>query len=374
MSNSIKQVILFTLVAVLAACGPNSHAEVVHAIASADSTGPSHITLDAVYGNYVGCAARSGQWSLPLEVSSVVPATLSVELNDPSCSLTITYLYDGSNYYAGNISLGASFLSSPVSFGAFDANAELSESTFSNDFTVTIVYSSNPTTVTDTVNINNVVVSSTSSSTAVLAPDYTVDTSSISEQAIDGGVIQLIGNAVFTDGSTPAQLYVVTQLSVGTFAQDDYAFNTGTSASFAGTLPASALIGGGLPWTSTVILQNVVSGVPAYQTFTFTFNEVTVDASYTPVSCDHTMDVSNVYQTGTAWTGGPWTYTINNGQVCATVGGITNCTTCSYNSNDANPLDYQCPVSSGGYVFTYSANGLALIITGTGGPFQPLCN
>jgi hypothetical protein len=265
-------------------------AETINATSAALGAG-TLLWANGTYG--AGCVSRSGNWSVRISGSDPMDnAALSVLQNNTACVLTLTGLVADQAYTASpSINMTTSYQGSASAFApasggslSFYGNAALSASTFASNFVVTILYSDNPNPGTGAVTGGYASVSATSSATSVASPNYTLDltTGALTVLTDVNYVVQSVsGTANLVQGTITGGGYFVDQGTLPaspTFAQLDTAYTAATKTAMSGsnpqTIPASAFGLSGVDLTTsavrTIVIQRVVSGVPAYQTFKIT--------------------------------------------------------------------------------------------------------
>ena len=249
-------------------------------------------SIDGTYGGACGGHAGDGSdtWSL-----SAGASTLAVAKNDTDCVLTIANIVAGGNTYAGTPAIGLSTADtwklSPSAFASsgqasFYANAKISALTFAADFGITLLVSDSQTAAASDKATTFETVNGTVSSLTVLAPNYTIDMTSMNIQKDANAVVLSTGGyAQLVEGATPITgqdyaVYLGSLASAATILQMTTAFAgaaaQGSLASLTSLrVPSSSFSLNGLDLHTstvrTVIVRNMVGNVPSYQLFTITF-------------------------------------------------------------------------------------------------------
>ena len=270
--------------------------DIVNRSSSALSTG----VLQWANGTYgASCTTHaSASWSLKITGNSVTmdnPA-LAVVQDNTACVLTLTELVTNENtkttYTATpSITLGAAYVGSASAFAnggvtAFYGNAMMAPADFSANFSVTILYSDNPSLATGALTGVYASVTASSATQSITAPNYSLDLNSGSlTVAVNNAytVQSVTGTASLVASSVTGTSYYVDQGILGaspTFTQLHTAYSSATTTAIADTgnvsIAASAFGLSGVSLSSTVyrtvVIQRLVSGVAAYQTFRIAFS------------------------------------------------------------------------------------------------------
>lgn len=247
-------------------------------------------SINGTYGSACGGHNANGldTWSLAAGAT-----TLAVAKNDTDCVLTIANIVTAGATYAGTpaIALDTSnaWEATPSVFAAdgeasFYANAKISALTFSANFGITLLVSDTQAAASSNKAAAFGTVNGSVTSSTVPAPDYTISMSGMDiEKDADAVVVAATGFAQLGEEAVAGQDYAVhlgSLTSASTIQEMSAAFagatSTGTLASLTTLqVPASMfeLVGLDLDTSTvrTVIVRNLVDGVPSYQLFTITF-------------------------------------------------------------------------------------------------------
>jgi hypothetical protein len=299
-----------------AAPPPRSTAKTVSPVMHVLTTPKVQITSSqviGVIGSYTGCTGQSAtQWVLDTggnagvmegKTGLVAP---TIELDDANCVLSITTISSSSDGYTVDKSSSLPFTGPGVAANAYLATAAAfddpnnggalgfyanAQSTITNgtaNFSVTLLLGDDPNIGSTSTTALAQTVTGSLSVSDVLPPTYTTDLTAFTLDDDVSGIASTESGTITLDSGAQAgqnyQIFHGQDLSTDDFAQIDAAWNAnitnniGMSAGNVSVNPASLVIAGPpgtgdqLPLTSTIVIQNVVSGVPAYQLIAITFN------------------------------------------------------------------------------------------------------
>lgn len=280
-----------------AACSaPTSDGEVKPHLAVVDQRLGSAPEIASVSGQYEGCSQHSDGDPWHIKVSgSGAPTDLQVVKDDASCRLKVTAINAGADELATpTITLATSFASQASAFApdggsiAFYANAKIDSLAYDSDFTISVLVSSTPNAQDGGTgsSATYAVQSGTVSSSAVAAPDYSVNPSGVAlSMNVDHVVQTATGGAQLSDGQQAGQDWAVVDGTLGDSPslEDIASAWSGAADGRHGAIadltseqiPAAAFNLEGQDLDSspqrTIILRNQENGVPSYELLLVTF-------------------------------------------------------------------------------------------------------
>jgi hypothetical protein len=262
----------------------------------------SSTTVMAIEGTYgASCIARTGAWAIALNGYKFTSGEtqLSVVMNDPTCTLSVTLIKAGTPSATVSYSpvvpflLAATFAANGVALrlnGAggtqFYANFHVQpDLSFNTDFIVQMAYSDDINATSLTVVTSYAVSVASASALVIPAPNESVSLSKVDVRVTPfGNVVWFTnGGVVLTQGSVPGVRYVIDLDTLGsppTFASIDASFNDTTKSHVAltGTSQTVAARDLGLmgisltsPKTRNIIVINSGSPATTYQLIQLTF-------------------------------------------------------------------------------------------------------
>jgi hypothetical protein len=293
---------LFAIAGICTGCTAASNEDKVGARLTVLGTAGSALSaasitsINGTYGSACGGHDVDGTDTWSLAASGGAADELQVAKNDTDCVLTIANIVVGEDTFAGTPAIGLStsnaWKSTPSVFAAsgkpsFYGNAKISALTFAADFGISLLVSDSQSAASSDKAATFGTINGSVTSETVPAPNKTINLGGMSiEKDADAVVLSTGGYAQLDDvaeGPVAGQDYAVYLGSLTSASTIQAITSAFADATAKGTL--ASLVDLQVPSESfsletldldsttvrTVIIRNLVDGVPSYQLFTITF-------------------------------------------------------------------------------------------------------